>query len=623
MRTAGAFTVAALSLGIAVAGPLAAARAEGVQPVESGPLILTPESAPAPAVVAPVVEPVHPPTVATAVPVPPPALPAAADPGQGDSDEPRTTGIDEAEPDAAAPAATAAAPVPALPGGATLEGAFAFDPARAGTIDRAAVERFYAQAGVAPLWTGSGRLAASVPALLALVAGAGEEGLDPARYPLGRLAGLLAEGAQGTYEVLLTDTLIRYVADRNGAGLAAVRLPVDMRELGKPVDAVAVLLAAVTAADPVAAVAATGPQDADYRALRQLLADYRALAAAGGWPSVPTGGAKIEPGAHDGRIPAIRARLAVTDGAGPAAGGANHYDPELVAAVKRFQSRHGLKTDGVIGKLTLDYMAVPVEGRIRQLLVNLERKRQHLADLGPNRIIVNVPEFTLRYYEDGVLAMTVPVVIGRKERKTPLLESKVTNLVLNPPWSVPARNAGEDIVRKQINDPTYLQSHGYTVYYGGQPVDPATIDWTQVPRSRSIPYRLRQAPGAGNSLGRLKINFQNDYAVYLHDTPDKHLFARDMRALSSGCVRVQDPFSLGARLLRDVPGWDRARMDSLVATSTSTTHVSVVHDIGVRLTYVTAWVDAAGTPQFRDDLYGIDARIDKGLARPALLAENM
>jgi len=617
MRTAGAFTLAALSLGLAVAGPTMGARAEGVTPVESGPLIITPDVAPAPVV------PVHPPAVATAVPVPAPALPAAAEPNAGESDEPRTTGIDEDDPASADAPAVAATPAPALPGGATLESAFGFDPARAGTIDRAAVDSFYAQVGIAPLWTGNGRLASAVQPLANLMAGAGEEGLNPARYPLGTLAALLAEGGLGTYEVLFTDTLIRYLADRHGAGLAAVRLPVDMRQLGAPVDAVALLVAAVQGPDPVATIAASGPQDAEYGALKKLLADYRNLSANGGWPAVSTGGAKIEPGAYDARIPAIRARLAVTDGAGPAVGGANHYDPALVAAVKRFQTRHGLKADGVIGKLTLENMAVSVDGRIRQILVNLERKRQQLADLGPNRIIVNVPEFTLRYYEEGALALTVPVVIGRKERKTPLLESKVTTLVVNPPWSVPARNAGEDIVRKQINDPTYLQAHGYTVYYGGQPVDPATIDWTQVPRSRSIPYRLRQAPGAGNSLGRLKINFKNDYAVYLHDTPDKHLFARDMRALSSGCVRVQDPFTLGARLLRDVPGWDRSRMDGLVASSTQTVHVSVVHDIGVRLTYVTAWVDGDGTVQFRDDLYGIDDRIFKGLARPVLIAENM
>ncbi|MDD3799969.1 MAG: L,D-transpeptidase family protein, partial [Novosphingobium sp.] len=447
--------------------------------------------------------------------------------------------------------------------------------------------------------------------------------LDPARYPLGLIAALRGEGTAGAYEVLLSDTLIRYVADRNGAGLATVRLPVDMRELGRPVDAAAIAARALMATDPVAALAVTGPQDAGYLALKHLLGDYRALAAAGGWPAVPDGGAKIEPGAYDSRIPAIRARLAVTDGAVPVTEHANRYDQALVAAVQRFQLRHGLKDDGVIGKLTLQHLGTSVESRIRQILVNMERRRQQLNDLGPNRIIVNIPEFTLRYYEEGELALVMPVVIGRTQRKTPLLESKVTNVVLNPPWSVPARNAGEDIVRKQINDPNYLQAHGYTVYFDGQPVDPSTIDWTQVPRSRSIPYRLRQAPGAGNSLGRLKINFKNDYAVYLHDTPDKHLFNRDMRALSSGCVRVKDPFELGARLLRDVPRWDRARMDSYVAGSTATIFVTVVHDIGVRLTYVTAWVDDAGTAQFRDDLYGIDRRIADGLSRPAILADAL
>ncbi|MFZ2868492.1 L,D-transpeptidase family protein, partial [Zavarzinia sp.] len=401
------------------------------------------------------------------------------------------------------------------------------------------------------------------------------------------------------------------------------RLPVDMREVGAPVDG-AMLAAVVSAsADPVAALMAIGPGDPGYLALKALLADYRAIAAAGGWAAVPSDGPKIEPGAYDGRIPAIRARLAATDGAMADSAQPNHYDAGLETAVKRFQTRHGLKSDGVIGKQTLEHLAKPVEYRIRQILVNMERKRQRLDDLGPNRIIVNIPEFTLRYWEDGVIAFETPVVIGRQERKTPLLQSKVTNVVLNPPWSVPARNAGEDIVRKQINDPNYLIDHGYTVYFNGEPIDPTTVDWTQVPRSRSIPYRLRQAPGDGNSLGRLKINFKNDYAVYLHDTPDKHLFTRDYRALSSGCVRVRDPLALGARLLRDVPGWSRERMDTTLASSTSTIFVTVKHDIGVRLTYVTAWVDGDGTVQFRQDLYGIDSRIDKGLGRPVMVASGL
>ncbi|MFA5119514.1 murein L,D-transpeptidase, partial [Zavarzinia sp.] len=366
-----------------------------------------------------------------------------------------------------------------------------------------------------------------------------------------------------------------------------------------------------------------GPQDDEYRALKRLLAEYRAIAAAGGWPMVEVGGPKITPGAVDSRIVAIRARLAVTDGAAAEASRPTHYDPALLDAVKHFQLRHGLKPDGVIGKETLADMATSVETRIGQILVNMERRRQQLDDLGPTRIVVNIPEFTLRYFEDGTLAFTTPVVIGRLERKTPLLQSRVSNVVLNPPWSVPARNAGEDIVRKQINDPNYLTGHGYTVYANGQPVDPTTIDWSQMPRSRAFPYRLRQSPGAGNSLGRLKINFQNDYAVYMHDTPEKELFARDIRAYSSGCVRVKDPFTLGAHLLRDVPGWDRTRMDATVASTTSTIFINVVHSIGVRITYVTAWVDADGNAQFRDDLYGIDARIQKGLGRPVMLADGI
>ncbi len=609
MRSVGDLSTLALCLGLAVVAPLAAAGAQEGTP---GPLILTPT----PAITA---------AIAPPAPVaPPPDTSTTLSPPATDTDEPRTTGIDD-DPMPPAPVAAPVVVAPVLPQGASLEATFGFEPARLGAIPiaRVDVERFYAAAGLSPLWTGQGRLAAAVPALAAVIADAGAEGLDAAAYPLATLASLQAEGATGTFEILFTDTLIRYAAERAGGRLASVRLPVDMRELGAPVDGAALAAAVAASADPVAALKAIGPQDAGYLALKQLLADYRAIAAAGGWAAVPSDGPKIEPGNYDARIPAIRARLSATDGVAASAAQPNHYDGALEAAVKRFQTRHGLKSDGVIGKLTFEHMSKPVEYRIRQILVNMERKRQRLDDLGPNRIIVNIPEFTLRYWEDGVIAFETPVVIGRQERKTPLLQSKVTNVVLNPPWSVPARNAGEDIVRKQINDPNYLTDHGYTVYFNGEPIDPTTVDWTQVPRSRSIPYRLRQAPGDGNSLGRLKINFKNDYAVYLHDTPDKHLFARDYRALSSGCVRVRDPLALGARLLRDVPGWSRERMDTTLASSTSTIFVTVKHDIGVRLTYVTAWVDGDGTVQFRQDLYGIDSRIDKGLGRPVMVASGL
>jgi murein L,D-transpeptidase YcbB/YkuD len=631
MRTVGAIAAAALSLGVAgaavigggvfVAGLTVPGQAAAQTAAEQAPPVFLP---PATSAEVPLVAPQEAADTDSAVA-------DAPDDGAPDAD-----GVEQAvtpEPVVVPPATAAETPpaaivpltVERLPPGVTLETALAFEPTRLGATgwSRPDVERFYGVVGVAPLWTGAGRLAAAVPAVTALIADAGAEGLDARAYPLAQLEALQAEGATGTFEVLFTDTVMKYAADRSGARLASVRLPVDMRELGRPVDSVALLVGVVNQADTAAVLAALGPQDSEYAALKALLASYRTVAAAGGWAVVPAGGAKIEPGAVDSRIPAIRARLVSTDGAAAAAEKPNHYDPLLVEAVKHFQARHGLKADGVIGKLTLEHMAKPVEYRIGQILVNMERKRQQLDDLGPNRIVVNIPEFTLRYYEDGLLNIETQVVVGRDARKTPLLQSMVTNVVLNPPWSVPAKLAGEDIVRKQINDPNYLTDHGFTIYgSGGEVVDPTTVDWTQVPRSRSIPYRMRQRPGAGNSLGRMKINFNNNYAVYLHDTPDKHLFARDMRALSSGCVRVRDPFSLGARLIRDVPGWDRARMDSTIASTTSTIFVNVVHSIGVRLTYVTAWVDAAGNAQFRQDLYGIDERIQKGLGRPILLASD-
>lgn len=511
-----------------------------------------------------------------------------------------------------------------IPG--TLERRLGFKPESLAGLpwSREAVERFYAlYGGRGPVWTGGGPAAAHAPAVLALMIRAGEEGLDPADYPVAGVDRLIAAGDGPAAEVLLTDAVIRYAADRTGARLATVRLPAEMRELGLAADAVALAVGAARAADPAAALAGLGPQDAGYTGLRRLLAHYRDIARAGGWAAVPTDGPKIEPGQYDPRLKAIRIRLSVTDGiaTSPSLKGADFYDPALLAAVERFQSRHGLTPDGVIGKNTLREMAREPDYRIRQIIVNLERRRQRLDGGIPDGIVVNLPEFTLRYWEQGRLVLTTPVIVGRVTRKSPLLAGVVSSVVINPTWTVPSKLAGEDIVRHVLENPNYIEEHGFTIYSGwgedAEIIDPATIDWASMPRNKSFPFRLRQRPGADNSLGQLKINFANKYAVYMHDTPDRHLFAKEVRAISSGCVRVMNPLNLVERLLAGT-NWSRQRIEERMGGEL--TWLSVRRTIPVRFTYVTAWVDDAGIAHFRDDFYGIDKRIAAALGHPIQIA---
>lgn len=284
----------------------------------------------------------------------------------------------------------------------------------------------------------------------------------------------------------------------------------------------------------------------------------------------------------------------------------NRYSGELVEAVKRFQHWQGLEADGVIGKRTRDWLNVSPQMRATLLALNIQRLRL-LPDNVNTGIMVNIPNYSLIYYQDGAERLSSRVIVGQPKRKTPLMSSSLYNVVVNPPWNVPTTLTRQDIIPKVIRDPGYLQRHGYTVLSGwsqdSEAIDPSMIDWPMVSPDR-FPYRLRQAPGVNNSLGRYKFNMPNSEAIYLHDTPNHNLFQRDIRALSSGCVRVNKASELAAMLLQDA-GWNNARISSTLDQG-NTTYVPMKHRIPVSLYYLTAWVAEDGKPQFRTDIYNYD-----------------
>ncbi len=340
--------------------------------------------------------------------------------------------------------------------------------------------------------------------------------------------------------------------------------------------------------------------------LEKALAQYQQLAAQGGWPRVP-GGPTLHEGDMDVRIPLLRDRLAAGGDLDAPTNRENIFDTPLREAVQRFQVRHGLIADGVVGAKTLAELNVPVSERIRQLAASLERCQPLPSLLEPRHILVNIADFTLKLYENGELRLSMPVIVGKTYRQTPVFNGRISSLVLNPAWEVPHSIATKDLLPKIKKNPSYLGTSHLRVFRGWNPsteVDPAGVDWASLSPSH-FPYRLRQEPGPANALGRVKFLFPNPYDVYLHDTPSRELFRKDDRTFSSGCIRLANPLGLAVYLLQGTP---LSSMEALTAAiaSEKTQSIPLPSPIAVYMAYMTAWVDRDGTVQFRRDIYNRD-----------------
>ncbi|CDH07774.1 putative carboxypeptidasewith PGDB-like domain [Xenorhabdus bovienii str. oregonense] len=300
------------------------------------------------------------------------------------------------------------------------------------------------------------------------------------------------------------------------------------------------------------------------------------------------------------------------------------YNKELVAAVKRFQALHGLSADGVIGQSTKVWLNTTPQTRARIMALNIQRLRI-IPDNIPTGILVNIPNYSLFYYLDGKEVLNSKVVVGRPSRKTPIMSSNLNNVVINPPWTVPTSMTRKDIAPRAMRDPSYFRSRGYTVFSSwsndAKVIDPSSINW-DVTTPNNFPYRIRQAPGPTNSLGRFKFNMPNSEAIYLHDTPNQASFGREMRAVSSGCVRVNKAPELANMLLGNA-GWNKDRVSNSLKSWT-TAYVNIPKKIPVFLYYQTAWVDEGGVPQYRADIYDYDmsAREQSELLSEILATRN-
>jgi len=454
---------------------------------------------------------------------------------------------------------------------------------------------FYTQRAHAPAWVDHRRPTPNAAVALQVLNTAPQHGFDPADYAAPDLLARSQEVEKidkesperlqklAEFDARLTAGLLAFGRDvavgesrASGAPWKAKRQAPDfVTALSKVVD------------DPASWVDAVRPPHAEYAALQQALDALIGQRAKGGWTRVPSGTA----------VDALRQRLAAS---GHLKDGAT-----LEAAVKSFQDLHAIPATGVVDKATLAAMNVPLDTRIRQVALNLQRWRLMPDDLGDRHFMVNVPYYHLTAREHGKPVMDIRVVVGKVGNNTPLFSDEMESVVFSPYWNIPDSIAQGETLPAIARDSSYLARQNIEIIRvsGGQSVSAADVDWDNADAMKG--YAFRQRPGSGNALGHVKFLFPNAHNVYLHDTPADNLFGKPTRAFSHGCVRVEEPEALAKYVLRGYPEWDQASIFAAMQAGVEK-HVRLKQPIPVHITYFTAWVDQNGGLHFQPDIYGYD-----------------
>ena len=432
---------------------------------------------------------------------------------------------------------------------------------------------------------------------------------EPFPYPM-RLADL---------DILLTDAFLTLGCHLSGGCVNPVTVETEWFAKRRNVDVSYVLEQALKKKQIREALAALRPEQASYKGLRQSLARYRELSSKGEWPQVSTG-PLLKKGSMSDRVVELRKRLAASgELEADEARGEDLFDAKLKQSVTDFQKRHGLKADGMAGSATLNALNVPLEERIRQIELNMERLRWVLGNVEQRSIVINIANFELNVIESGKSILSMKVVVGKRYWDTPVFTAKMTNLIINPTWNVPDSIARKEMLKAIKEDPYYLIKQNIKVLKGWgsreEEIDPETIDWSKL-TPKTLIYRFRQDPGPLNPLGRLKFLFPNKFDVYLHDTPAKRLFLENVRTFSHGCTRIEKPIELGEYVLLGDPLWSREKLLAAIDKGTEQ-NVRITHPLNVHFLYLTAWVDEGGALQFRNDIYGMDKRLDEALRKKA------
>lgn len=337
-------------------------------------------------------------------------------------------------------------------------------------------------------------------------------------------------------------------------------------------------------------------------AVQLAIAQYSDIVARGGWPVVPANKV-LRLSVRDPAVVALRQRLAVSGDLDRSVGMSDTFDSYVDAAVRRFQARHGIPVDGIVGQSTLNAMNVPAGVRLSQLATNLARLKSLTADLPDRFVMVNIPGAAVEAVRNGRVESRHTAVVGKPDRPSPIINSKIHEINFNPFWTVPKSIIRRDLIPLMQKEPDYLTKQRIRIYdQSGNPLAPEQVNWQT---DEATNYMFRQDPGDFNSLGLVRINFPNSDAVFMHDTPNKDLFNTEARFYSSGCVRIQGIRSLINWLLEGSPEWNNARIDAEFRSG-ERTDAQLPKPVQLYWAYITAWSSGEGIVQFRDDIYNLD-----------------
>jgi len=422
-------------------------------------------------------------------------------------------------------------------------------------------------------------------------------------------------GAHKDYDRDLTAGLLRYISDVRDGRQSARNADPELIAIPRLADAAALLRSGLQAKDFGTWLSNLPPNTKQYQNLRSHLERYRKLADIA-WPALVRGN-NLELGSIDPNVAHVRARLKLLGDLPAHDDGADDlFDEVLLAAVVRFQTRHGLAPDGVIGPQTYAALNVSPAARVDQIVVNMERLRWLPENLGARYVMVNIAGFELTAISGDIEVLRMPVIVGRDQRRTPVLNDKIVNIVFRPTWTVPVKIARNDLLPKIKADASYLTTMGLRVFRSWQDaapeVEPQTVDW-QTMASAQLNFKFRQDSGPKNALGLMRFTLTNPLDIYLHDTPERSLFAKPGRAFSSGCIRVSDVVALADFALEGMAEWGPdAIRDAMNADVSRVVKLPV--SLLIYIVYSTVTAEDAETVHFREDIYGRDADLMRALA---------
>jgi murein L,D-transpeptidase YcbB/YkuD len=479
---------------------------------------------------------------------------------------------------------------------------------------------FYMHRGYRAAWEND----SDVIQLLKSLSDTQADGLDPADFHIDQLAATRASmqattptaAQRANFDIAATRTFITALLQLRRGKVDPSRLDIHWNFDPVGMDPRAdmnTFFAALDAHDVARAFAQAPPQEAVYGSLRQGLAQLRRIRDMGGWPKIAEG-ESLKPGMDSAAVAQLRARLTVGGYLAPQTKRRTDYDATVTAAVKKYQAEQYLGADGVAGATTLAALNVPVEARIDQVRVNMERARWLLYKLQGTFVIVDIAGYKVALYRDGKAIWRSRVQVGKPFRSTPVFQSEITYVTFNPTWTVPPTILVKDMLPKIQSNPGYLAANRIRVIdREGNVLDPSTVDW-----SNARGLTLRQDAGPDNSLGQVVIRFPNEYAIYLHDTPHRELFAKSVRATSSGCIRVENPLQLVELLFNDPVRWNSAGIQAQLANG-KTENIRLPVKVPVLLAYWTVDLSNDGRVVFKPDVYGYDSAVLRGLNLPSEL----